>query len=296
MDRELLYLVKPKSMEKNNNFNEIIYLGERVIQKKEIKFKFSFAEYLSIMTGCTLLYGIITLEVYYACFRFNVFNFLDLKEIAALIVENLSAVILLIILSILYKDIALRVISNVIPQNDYNKFMSELIQNRKRHVYKFFIFFAGIYAIVGVISYFTHLLSGTESLTVLIAVSIVPLLFYIEKELIEIKKEYTLKSTQAIGIYLIGIIFLIYLPILQGLLKASLKYEYYSRPIEIALKDKLKSDYFLLKTPDNKIDTITSNRNFFFIGKSSNYVFFYNRAHDNVEVYPNKDIIKYSFR
>jgi len=291
-------------MEEPKTSNEIIIIGDAETHKKEIRLTFSFTEYLSIVTGCTILFGIINLEVYYACFNFNVFEFLDLKEIVTLITNNLSYIVILLLGFFFYFEISIKLVT-VLPKGHIKK-VGSLLRNpkyRKVAIFSNYMYY-GLICVGSIIAYIEDAISRITLVIALLVVSIPLVINLISKKMDKVRKIYTLKSSQLIGIYIAGITIIIYLSMFQALIKAAIVYDDYNLELDLSklfssLKvpvDKLKSDYFLQKTPENKIDTVFSNGVFFYIGKSSNYVFYYNRTKNNVEVYPDKDIIKYSFK
>jgi hypothetical protein len=226
-------------------------------------------KFIAGLTIVGFAYGIIYSVVYYGFFSFNVFEYIDLNEIITHAIKNC------IFLFFPY------IIGWSIGVSRKINYERPAVPVKRRSFLRRNIFlFINISLFIGIaISWYLQIFKTPMALFLVLS--------FFSSWLPKIAKFLNAKFSEKydikIDIYahtlLESIVVVIYGATMYGLLEANNVLNYNST----------KNTYIIVKS-----DTIKSNSNYYYIGKTNNYLFFYNSKKQSTDVYPEKDINKIS--
>jgi len=233
----------------------------------------SLSEFILIITFLSFVFGIANLTIYYGKFSFNIFEYLDLTEIVA---NSIRDSIYIAIPLILMTYVHMTRLKSTIGKNGPDT----LPITKKKNNWSIYVFLLMV-ILSPVIDLIRHRPFVYERVILYMS------LFYFLLLLGIIEFEKFLKSNfgYQIAPKMMLVLFLSILLLFGSTILSSFKIS------SIVPKNDIGNTYIIIKG-----DTIKSTTKVYYIGRSRNYIFFYNVSTKSTEVYPNKDISKVSLR
>lgn len=238
------------------------------------KSSLNYGQFIAGTSLCAFLMGILYPFTYYAFFFFNVFDYMELNEIAIHAIRD-GMIILLPYFLFYYIGFIHSKSSNSIANNETN--------DRVRTTSKFFLYFLRIGLAVLYAFYIYEYVRGKTTLPMLLFFIFSSFYAYIIEIPVLIRNKllpslgYKINAVE--NLFLITIVLTMYGSITLGLTRAD----------SVKFSHSTTGTYILM----NK-DTIKSDSKYYYIGRTNKYVFFFNEKLHFVDVYPEKDINKLS--
>ncbi len=233
--------------------------------------EFSLTNLISGLTFCSFILGIINLTVYYYFFHFNVFSYIELSEIAIQVIKDgilILLPIIILLISIIFKGKTINAsTSNAIKQKNYN-------------VIRYLIILGII--LIGIFIFYEYFINKI-SLPFLLYFIFSFFAPYIWDLPFKIKRHLEQNSGIKINAFSFVLLSAVILCITGGVFNALIKVD------SVKYKHINSGTYILMGK-----DTIKSNDNYYYFGRTKNYVFFYNEKTQYTDIYQEKDINKLS--
>jgi hypothetical protein len=238
------------------------------------RLEFNYSKFIAGLTICAFLLGVLYPLVYYSFFFFNVFDYIELAEIAIHVIKD-GAYLLFPYLLFYY-------IGFVYSSNKDTAKTTGIPITIK--YYKFFRFLVWTIAIMLFGSLIYAYIIDRISLPILL----LNVMFFLYVYIVDIPKDLSKKILSKGGLQINGVeyffmqcvVIIIYLGTMHGLIMADSVKNLHST----------SGTYIIV----NNKDTIKSNKTYYYIGRTNNYVFFYNAKNRFVDIFPEKDINKVS--
>jgi hypothetical protein len=258
--------------------------------------KSNIKELLPLLGVLSLIFGIIKLLVYYSFFNFNVFEFIELDEIVTHIIKD-AVVILVPIL--LYTFIYIMYVPKLEPAVNLKTIKAPRMSRADKLNLAFAILLVAaiLFLLIGLFS--NDRISLATLLMYLGGFVYLLLMISVYKFYERFNRLFNVKTDKTIITYSSVILFTLFCA--SSLFSVNLVKNHAGSVISEVfsgskdIKDQtLLNNYIILNAEAGKKDTVKSTTNYYYIGKTNKFVFFYSPLNNNVDVYAEKDIKKYS--
>ena len=263
--------------------------NEEVRPEPEKNFIKSILAYIPFIVTIAYVMGITDLICYYYYYGFDVTSFLDFSEIS---MSSVSDLIYIIPIGIIVTMLGY---FQGFLNRRFSKSAGDAIKRIPRRGIRLTLHFAILLAMILIGTFVTyHIITelrsndlhqnilGVENIAggiFLLLITIIPLTLA--------AIEFRFKSYRFFLLFLFTMITSLTTSIITTLMKVDeIRVNHSTFGSSIVVEDGI------LK----KENTVTSNSSYYYIGKTSKYVFFYDSKKDKVDVYPEKNIAKYSLK
>lgn len=234
---------------------------------------FNLTNLITSLTLCSFVLGITNLTVYYYFFSFNIFDYIELSEIAIHVIKDgimiLLPILILVISAIFFNG------KTVIPSNVRgNKTPKRIIR---------YLIIIGILILAIFITY--EYITSKISLPFFLYFIFSFFTPYIWEFPFKIRRKLELNFGIKINTFALILLFAIVLCLTGGIFNSLIRVDF------VKEKHGYTGTYILVGR-----DTIMSTKNYYYVGRTNNYVFFYNEKTKATDVYPEKDVDKISIR
>jgi len=239
-----------------------------------------FITYLPVLTLISLGIGIVKELVYYYFFHLDILNYIDVNEILLATVTNLIKCVLIILSTQIFIEIFIYLRIRILKINDYNKSNTEIT--------------------------FTLKLANIITTIILVIYALIFILFYnkfTSERIFSVSQEWHFFLATYLATGLLLIFSVIYFPLIyQTNYSKPINSRYIkiviagitilSWTINFSLKEVTETKF--LATFGTYIEIggkkIISDQNYYYIGRTKSFVFFYDTKEDYTDVYQSKDI------
>ncbi|WP_299291025.1 hypothetical protein [uncultured Mucilaginibacter sp.] len=235
--------------------------------------EFNLTNLITGLTLCSFVLGITNLTVYYYFFSFNVFDYIELSEIAIRVIKDGIMILLPIVVLVI----------STLFFNGKTIISSPARSNRNVNKLVRYLIITGFLLLASFIFY--EYITSKISLPFFLYFIFSFFTTYVWELPFVIKKKLEFNFGIKINMFSLILLSAVILCLTGGILNSLIKVD--------SVKDKhaYTGTYILIGK-----DTIISTKRYYYFGRTNNYIFFYNEITKATDVYPGKDINKVSIK
>lgn len=241
----------------------------------------TLAQLVTSITFLSFIFGVTNLTVHYFYFSFNVFEYIELSEIITHSIRD-AVYIFTLLLLIVYSAFFYTVYFSSQKKLWLSNFISKISNSNKfKAISRYSEFFIVILLIIWcTLEYFFKSFSMYNSIGTGVIVSLL-LMTMLMRSSVFLKSSYNYEISKKITVLGFASIFTIMGSWISSVYNLQ----------QTLLERNQGGSYIIINR-----DTIKSNMNHYYIGRTKGYVFFYNNNTKTTDVYPDKDISKLQIR